>query len=145
MSIPRGFVLTELLVALALVAILLALAVPGYRELVMRSHRVAAKSALYEVAARQERFRVEHQRYSLSLTELGLGEPYFIDGGINRVGAQRAVYKIELALHEEEYLGVNALPANHQARDSDCGTFTLGRRGERSVNGSWSGQPRRCW
>ncbi|QFU77748.1 prepilin-type N-terminal cleavage/methylation domain-containing protein [Halioglobus maricola] len=140
-----GFSLLEMLVTLALVAILLALALPGYREVLMRSHRAIGKAVLHEVAARQERFLLERRRYGLTLAELGLADEYFVDGGANAVDAGRAVYKIELAVEDDEYLGVTAWPYNLQTQDSDCGAFTLGRRGERGVSGAWASRPQLCW
>ena len=131
--------------ALALVAILLALALPAYRETVIRANRVIGKAVLQEVAMRQERLLVEQRRYGLNLPELGLAENYYIDAGANPVGPVRAVYKIELVVDGQAYLAVMARPVNLQVQDRECGAFTLGRQGQRSVSGALAAEPHRCW
>ena len=67
------------------------------------------------------------------------------DAVANVVNAESAVYKIELLVQEEQYMGVVARPRNHQLRDRDCADLTLGRQGQRGVSGRLAGHPQRCW
>ncbi len=57
----RGFTLIELMITVAVVAILSAIAYPSYQEYVLRSRRVEAQSLLGEAAARQERAQYLNQ------------------------------------------------------------------------------------
>jgi type IV pilus assembly protein PilE len=59
----RGFSLLELLVALAIVAVLTAIAVPSYAEYIARSKRFEARAGLLEAAHWMERWRTERGRY----------------------------------------------------------------------------------
>ena len=50
-----GFTLIELMITVAVIAILAAVAMPSYREYVLRGNRLEAQSLLSDAAARQER------------------------------------------------------------------------------------------
>ena len=59
----EGVTLIEILVVVALVAVLLGLAVPSYQQYLQRGHRVEATRSLYTVAACQERVRARNGQY----------------------------------------------------------------------------------
>ena len=64
----RGFTLIELMIAVALVAILAAVALPSYTEYIKRSSRGAAQSELVELAAVQEKIFLNSNAYAISVT-----------------------------------------------------------------------------
>ena len=64
----RGFTLIELMIAVALVAILAAIALPSYTEYIKRSSRGAAQSELVELAAVQEKIFLNSNAYASSVT-----------------------------------------------------------------------------
>ena len=66
-----GFTLIELMVVLLIVGILGAVAVPSYRQYVIRSHRTEAKTALLRLAANQERHYLQNNTYTDDLQALG--------------------------------------------------------------------------
>lgn len=78
-SRPRGLTLVELLVALALVALLASLAYPSHRGAVFRARRADALAALMQLQAAQERHRSQHPSYAGSVAALGL--PAVTPGG----------------------------------------------------------------
>ena len=59
-----GFTLMELMITLAIVALLAAIAVPSYREYIIRSNRIDATSALLKIAAAQEKFFLQNNSYA---------------------------------------------------------------------------------
>ena len=61
----HGFTLIELMVTVAIVAILSAIAYPAYTEYILKSRRTDAKNALLDLAARQERFYSLNNKYSI--------------------------------------------------------------------------------
>lgn len=65
----RGFTLIEVMIVIAVVAILTALAVPSYRAYVLRTNRMEAINELLNVAACQERTYVRFHRYDTSLCD----------------------------------------------------------------------------
>jgi type IV pilus assembly protein PilE len=66
-----GFSLVELMVTLLILAIMMSIAIPSYRSQLEKSRRSEAKALLNEIAALQESFRTEQNRYTADLTELG--------------------------------------------------------------------------
>lgn len=66
----RGFTLIELMVVVAVVAILAAIAIPNFLEQSKKGRRSEAMSAVGELQLRQERWRAEHPSYG-SETDLG--------------------------------------------------------------------------
>ncbi|MBT9464952.1 type IV pilin protein [Hydrogenophaga sp.] len=62
----RGFTLIELMIAVAVVALLAAVALPSYNEYVMRSHRANARAALLQAAQWMERTATAQGTYPLT-------------------------------------------------------------------------------
>ncbi len=65
-----GFTLVELMIALAVMAILAALAWPALREAVQKSRRADGMSALANIMQAQERWRANNPSYQPTLAEL---------------------------------------------------------------------------
>ncbi|MFM9914466.1 MAG: type IV pilin protein [Rhizobacter sp.] len=59
----RGFTLIELMITVAIVAVLASIAYPSYREYIDRSRRSEAQGILMESAQWMERFYAENYRY----------------------------------------------------------------------------------
>ena len=67
----RGVTLIELLITVAIVAIIAAIAIPSYNNYVLRAHRTEAKSALLSMAAAEERFYSTNNAYTNDPSKLG--------------------------------------------------------------------------
>jgi len=70
----KGFTLLELLIVIAIVAILTSIALPSYRQYVVRSHRSEGLDGLVSTALEMERLRLINRQYtelSASLTRSG--------------------------------------------------------------------------
>jgi len=70
-----GFTLIELMVVIAIVAILLAVALPAYQNQVIRGHRAAAKSEMLDIANRQQQFLLANRSYAATVGELNYTLP----------------------------------------------------------------------
>lgn len=62
-SLHRGFTVIELMIVVVIVAILAAIALPGYRDYVLRGKLVDAHNALSDFRVRQEQFYQDNRRY----------------------------------------------------------------------------------
>lgn len=67
----QGFTLIELVVAVAIVGILIAIAVPSYNTYVQKGNRAAAKTALLDLASRQESYYSLNNAYTTQMASMG--------------------------------------------------------------------------
>lgn len=66
-----GFTLIELMIAVAVVAILVTIAFPSYQEHLRKTRRSAAQSFIVDVAARQQQYLIDARSYAGGAGALG--------------------------------------------------------------------------
>ena len=141
----RGFSLIELMIVVVIVGILASIAYPSYAEYVMRGNRQAARSALLQIADRQEQFFLDNKRYAGDLAELNMGaETVGIDrdGQIVDADGDDLIYSVTFDDADDTSWTLSAEPLNNQAdRDTDCATLTLASTGERGNSAGGEN----CW
>ena len=129
---PRpGFTMLELVTALAIVAVLLALAVPGYQRYLQRAERAEALRALLAAAACQERVRAQGGYYDTSRC---------LDHGA------LAAYTIRIEPPDNDSaltFTLLAEPIKPRAGDP-CGSLSLNQAGTRGISGD-AGALAACW
>ena len=142
----RGFSLTELLVALAILALLAAAATPLWTGQLERARRLDATEALLRVAVLQERFFFENGRYARA-DELAVPPP----AGLGVAGTERGYYELRLRAPEGGLAGgfrIEAVadPEGPQGGDERCRVLAVdstGRRTAESAGGEDSTDA--CW
>ena len=142
----RGFSLVELIVTVAIAAILMGFGIPAYRQYVQRANRVDATSALMRLAANQERFYLQNNTYA-SDALLATAPPQ----GLGFDHTERQFYTVTLAPRGADYTtGYTAtatvIAGGNQADDTDCRTFTVDDRGQHTaVNSGGADNTDTCW
>ena len=132
----RGMTLIELVIVVSIVGLLATIAVPSYRQYVLRSNRAEAKSALLNLAAAQEKFYLQNNTVRHELTDLdcaadGLGLP---------ATTERGYYTLTIANGANAAgFSATATATASQAADTRCATFTIDQTGTRSATNT------DCW
>ena len=128
-----GFTLVEMLVVVAMVAILGAVAYPSYVSQVTKGRRADAKQALVELAQKLERFYTERGTYAGAT----LGST-----GVYASTSPAGYYTLAITSQTADGFTITAAPQGSQASDS-CGTLGYNQIGDRSVGtGATVAQ---CW
>ena len=140
-----GFTLIEVMIVVAIVAIILTVALPAYFDQIRKTKRSLAKSELMSIMARQEQFFVNNKRYATSMTDLGYAaNPFAIDadGTEVLVTAGSRIYTVQFAAGATTTaFTLQAVPQLDQAKDVLCGTLAVTSLGAKSATGSGAG----CW
>lgn len=74
-----GFTLIEVMIVVAIIAILAAIALPSYQDSVRKSRRADAVRVLGEIRMAQERWRADHPTFGTlaNVGNPGSGNPYY--------------------------------------------------------------------
>ena len=145
MTFGRGFSLIELLIVILILSVVIGLAIPGYRQYVLRANRSDATTTLLRIAAAQERFYLQRNRYAANDAELAGVPP----NGLGIEGSERGFYALSLRSDNPAVSYVaTATPAagESQADDSACWRLTVNERGIRAAfNQAGNPNDEVCW
>ncbi|WP_188150135.1 type IV pilin protein [Teredinibacter waterburyi] len=123
----QGFTLVELMIVLAIIAVLTAFAWPNYRNGVLRSHRAEAMEALLDVAQNQEMlysttnaYSTNAKPFSPTAATLTTENGYYLISVANGACGTTACFK------------ATATAQGGQAEDSNCLTMSIDSLGSKT-------------
>lgn len=130
-GVMDGLTLVEIVVVVAIAAILLSLAIPSYQQYLQRGHRADAIRSMLEVATCQERVR---------------SQSGFYDTGRCIGNAETGFYRLRIepaAQANSLVFEVVASPLK-RGRNDHCGDLSLDQAGVRGISGD-ADQTMACW
>ena len=127
----RGFTLIEIMIVVAIIAILAAIAFPNYTQHVLKTHRGLAQAEMLEMAQDLERCYTRTNNYG----GCGIGNRTLDSGR----------YEISIATPQTNQFTLTAVPQEQGRQDSDkCGSLTLNHQGVRGVSADGM-NVNECW
>lgn len=110
-----GWTLSEMMIALALMAILAAVAMPSFNSQLRQARRADARQALQQVQLEQARWRGQHEQHADQLSSLGW------------TGDRSALGHYQITIEDASSQGytVIATPLGPQGQDTACKPMRL--------------------
>jgi type IV pilus assembly protein PilE len=126
----QGFTLIEMMITVAIVAILAAVALPNYQQYIIRSSRAAAQTEMMDIANRQQQLLLANRSYAAKGSAAWTATGYALP---DEVGA-RYDYSITVGAGTVPSYTITFDPKGPQ--DSDV-TLTLTSDGTKSPADKW--------
>jgi type IV pilus assembly protein PilE len=153
----RGFTLIELMVVVVITTILLSIAIPSYQSQIRQSRRTEAKTALLDLAGREERYlSTNPQAYTnsaLSLGYPGFGAAFPIGSGYYYLNvcspAASPCFGVNIpnppAAPSYTVVGL-PVAAQSQVNDTKCQQFAVDSTGQQyAADNAGNNQTQFCW
>ena len=142
MKYSKGFTLIELMIVLAIIAILVSIAYPSYQDQVRSSRRADCEGALLNLANALERFYTSNNTYATASIGNAAGDIFPAQCPIDNANA---TYNLTIAAASASAYTIQATPTGAQTGDK-CGTLTLTSTGVKNIVGADAGlTPADCW
>ena len=144
MSRNRGFTLIELMIAMVIIAVVAAIAIPAYTKSAMKGRRADAKESLVKISQALERCYSQYGLYTS-----GNCTPY-VDSSATFVGQNSDKGYYTIAASGTDFSGTaykltaTAVSSGPQASDTGCTIMSLSSAGAQTSGGN-STDTGSCW
>ena len=129
----RGFTLIELVIAMAILAIITTIAYASYSNQIQHSRRSDALTSVGGISSSLERC------YAQTYTYLGCGS-----AAAGTAASQNGYYSISTVVAATAYT-LTATPVGGQAGDTTCASFILSNSGQSATNTGGTNETTTCW
>jgi type IV pilus assembly protein PilE len=134
-----GFSLVELMITVTIITILASIALPSYRNYVMRANRGDATQALLRIAAQQEKFYIQNNTYANTLAAAGLNMS---------TTSEHGWYDLSITAGDVNGFTAQAVATagQQQADDTACQTFSIDSQGRKlALDSGGASNEDTCW
>jgi type IV pilus assembly protein PilE len=138
----RGVTLIELMIVVAIVAILASVSVGAYRRYTLRANRTEARIALLSIQAGQEKYFLQNNTYATDIATLIAAPPAGLGLNLTAGGATPSnLYTVSFTAAAATTYTVQAVATGTQAQDdANCRILTINDAGLRTPADSTG-----CW
>lgn len=129
-----GFSLMELMIALVIISILIAMSLPVYSNYLVTARRFEAETGLIQLASALEKYNLLNNTYeNATLEKLHISE----------IIANNQ-YQLQITSATSDNFSITAIPLDHQAeKDASCASLLLDSTGKKQITGT--GKISECW
>ena len=127
-----GFTLIEIMITVAILAIIAAVAIPSYAGYVERGKRAEARTALLDIAARQERYYSNNRQYADQLSKLNM----------SGAKSENGYYALSVTLSGSNNQDFDATATPSGWTDDKCGDLGIDETGAKTQS---LGDRALCW
>lgn len=139
----QGMTLIELMIVVAIIAILSGIAFPMYQQHVIKTNRVDAQSVLIEAAQFMERHYTANHRYHQDLAGVAIALPAELT--VSPVGADTTYYNVTISAVTASTYTLTATPQGAQIGDGRLETNNLGVKMWDKNNNNVIDLDESCW
>jgi type IV pilus assembly protein PilE len=130
----KGFTLIEMMITVAIAAILAAIVVPAYNTQIRKSRRTEARTALLDLAGRAERMYSTSNSYFGTTSAGQLLPPDLGYTGAWPITVGSGYYRVSLSNSTTTTYTFTATAVGTQALDTQCATFTVDNTGNQTAS-----------
>lgn len=127
MKRKKGFTLIELMIVVAIIAILVSIAIPNYQQYIIRSNRSAVQAFMVNVDNREKQYLLDARAYTGNLGTLGMTVPGDVSKNYN--------VTVEVTTGPPGFI-ITAAPKAGTSQLSD-GNLTLNNLGAKAPANKW--------
>jgi type IV pilus assembly protein PilE len=136
----EGFTLIELMVTVAIVAILASIAMVSYTSQIQKSRRTDARSAVMDLAGREEKLFSTVNAYSGTPSDLGYGAV----GAVFPITVGSGYYQVTVTVPNPPIsYSITATAIGSQAGDTKCTSLSVDQFGSQTSTGTETAAT--CW